>query len=582
MWRHRLPRRGRRLTTAPRWRLAPAPDREAAKTLSAALSLPLPLAALLVQRGLSQVDLARRFLRPPLDSLADPYRLAGMTAAVAEVVAAVRGGVPILVHGDYDVDGQCSAALLTRALRAAGGVVHPFVPHRLQDGYDFGTAGLREAERVGAGLILTCDCGITAVEAITAAKAAGRRVVITDHHLPGATLPPADAIVDPQQAGDESGLGMLCGTGIAFKLVQALVEPLGLPAAFPMHLLDYVAVATVADVVPLTGENRVLVKHGLLVLADSRWAGLRALLQVTRVGTTELRAGQVGFVLAPRLNAVGRIADAKDGLRLLLADDEREAAALATRCEELNRERQALDQRILDEALAMVERDYPDAQQHTGLVLHDPSWHPGVIGIVASRIVERYGRPTFLIGTSGEWGKGSGRSIDGFDLHEALHSCRDLLERFGGHTMAAGLTIRPERIDAFRTRFNETAQSRLAPEALGSTQRVDLELSLGEVTDDLERLGRYLEPCGMGNPSPVYGAREVRLEGGREVGTNHLKCRLEGSGRTLDAIAFGWADRIDYRSAPLVDVAFKLERNEFQGRSSLQARVVALAPRGHA
>ena len=567
---------------APRWRLAPAPDGEAARSLAAALSLPIPLAALLVQRGLGGVEIARAFLRPPLDSLADPYRLAGMTAAVEIIAAAARAGTPILVHGDYDVDGQCATALLTRALRAAGAAVHPFVPHRLTDGYDFGAAGLREAERVGAGLILTCDCGIAAIEAVAAAKAAGRQVVVTDHHLPGETLPVADAIVDPQQPGDTSDLQMLCGTGIAFKLVQALVEPLGLPAALPMHLLDYVAVATVADVVPLSGENRILVKHGLRLLADSRWAGWRALLATTRLAGQELRAGQVGFILAPRLNAVGRIADAKDGLRLLLTDDPGDATILAGQLEELNRERQAMDQRILEEALAMIEREYADPEQHTGLVLAAKDWHAGVIGIVASRVVERFGRPTFLIGLDGALGKGSGRSIDHFDLHAALTSCADLLERYGGHRMAAGLTIRHDRVGAFRQRFNAVAREQLAPADLGSTQRVDLELSLGDVTDDLERLGRYLEPCGVGNPSPVYGARQVRLQGARTVGGNHLKCVLQGEGRALDAIAFGWADRVQWLGDGMVDVAFKLERNEFQGRSSLQARVVALTPPGDA
>ena len=567
---------------APRWRLAPAPDGEAARSLAAALSLPMPLAALLVQRGLGGVEIARAFLRPPLDSLADPYRLAGMTAAVEIIAAAARAGTPILVHGDYDVDGQCATALLTRALRAAGADVHPFVPHRLTDGYDFGAAGLREAERVGAGLILTCDCGIAAIEAVAAAKAAGRQVVVTDHHLPGETLPVADAIVDPQQPGDTSDLQMLCGTGIAFKLVQALVEPLGLPAALPMHLLDYVAVATVADVVPLSGENRILVKHGLRLLADSRWAGWRALLATTRLAGQELRAGQVGFILAPRLNAVGRIADAKDGLRLLLTDDPGDATILAGQLEELNRERQAMDQRILEEALAMIEREYADPEQHTGLVLAAKDWHAGVIGIVASRVVERFGRPTFLIGLDGALGKGSGRSIDHFDLHAALTSCADLLERYGGHRMAAGLTIRHDRVGAFRQRFNAVAREQLAPADLGSTQRVDLELSLGDVTDDLERLGRYLEPCGVGNPSPVYGARQVRLQGARTVGGNHLKCVLQGEGRALDAIAFGWADRVQWLGDGMVDVAFKLERNEFQGRSSLQARVVALTPPGDA
>jgi single-stranded-DNA-specific exonuclease len=565
---------------APRWRLAPAPDGEAARLLAAALSLPLPLAALLVQRGLGSVDIARDFLRPPLDSLADPHRLKGMASAVEIITSAVKAGTPILVHGDYDVDGQCSAALLTRALRAGGGIVHPFVPHRLNDGYDFGAAGLREAERVGAGLIVTCDCGITAVDAIAAAKAAGRRVVVTDHHLPDAVLPDADAIVDPQQPGDTSGLEMMCGTGIAFKLVQALVEPLGLPAALPMYLLDYVAVATVADVVPLTGENRILVKHGLRLLAESHWVGWRALLDSTRLVGQELRAGQVGFMLAPRLNAVGRIADAKDGLRLLLTDDRAEAATLANRLEVLNRERQAMDQDILEQALALIDRNYADPEAHTGLVLASHGWHAGVIGIVASRIVERFGRPTFLIGLDGVMGKGSGRSIDRFDLHAALTSCSDLLERYGGHRMAAGLTIRHDRVDAFRERFNAVAREQLTLTDLGSSQRVDLELSLGDVTDELERLGRYLEPCGMGNPSPVYGARQVQLQGARTVGGGHLKCVLQGAGRSLDAIAFGWADRFGGLGDVMVDVAFRLERNDFRGNSVLQARVLALTAPG--
>lgn len=556
----------------------PAPDEAAARSLAAALTLPLPLAALLLQRGFGDPVLARAFLRPSLDGLADPLSLAGMSAAVAEVVAAVRDGVPILVHGDYDVDGQCATALLTRALRMSGAEVHAFVPHRIQDGYDFGAAGLVEAQRVGAGLIVTCDCGITAVDAVTRAKAAGLRVVITDHHLPGPILPPADAVVDPQRVDDNSGLGTLCGTGIAFKLVEALVEPLGLPKALPMHLLDYVALATVADVVPLVGENRVLVKHGMRVLTNTRWAGLRALLrQADLGGGRELRAGQLGFILAPRLNAVGRIADAKDGLRLLLTDDPAEAATLAGQLDSLNRERQSMDQRILDEALAEVERVYSDPAQHVALVLAG-DWHPGVVGIVASRIVERYGRPTFLIGLDGDLGKGSGRSIERFDLHAALAGCGDLLVRYGGHRMAAGLTIRRDQVEAFRTRFSDVAREQLVQDDLGPSQRVDLEVALAAVTDDLERLGRHLEPCGAGNPAPVYGARGVRLTDSRVVGTHHVKTTLVGEGRSLDAIAFGWAERMDTSALGLFDVAFKLERNEYRGTSSLQGRVMALGP----
>jgi len=548
------------------------------QALAGALGLPLPLATLLVQRGYCEPARVKEFLRPRLAALSSPLELTGMADGVAMIASAIRGGKRIMVHGDYDVDGQCGAAVLTRALRVAGADVHPFLPHRMTDGYDFGPAGLTEALRIGASLIVTCDCGITAVDAVASAKAAGLRVVVTDHHLPGPELPAADAVIDPQRTDDRSGLGYLCGTGIAFKLVQALVNEMGLPAALPHHLLDYVALATVADVVPLTGENRILVKHGLKLLAESRWPGLRALIERAQLTGKELRAAQVGFIIAPRLNAVGRIADANDGLRLLLTDDPAEAAMLADRLEGLNRERQDLDQRILDEAMVMVERDYHDAALHPAIVLAADRWHPGVVGIVASRIVERLGRPTFLIGLDGDVGRGSGRSIDGFDLHAVLASCGDLLERFGGHRMAAGLSIRRDRVDAFRARFNAAALRQLNPADLGPTQRVDVELGLDEVTDELERWSRELEPCGMGNPGAVFGVRNVRLTSPRKVGTNHLKGVLSSGRRGVDTIAFGWADRFAEYGDGALDVAFRLERNEWQGRAALQARALALSP----
>jgi single-stranded-DNA-specific exonuclease len=555
------------------------PDPEAVRALAEALGAPEALAALLVQRGLVSPPHVRAFLRPDLDALADPFTLAGMAEAVETIVASIRRGEAILVHGDYDVDGQCATALLTRFLRLAGATVHPFVPHRLQDGYDFGAAGLREAERVGAGLILTCDCGITAVEAVRQARAAGRRVVVTDHHLPGGGgLPEADAVVDPQRADDTSGLEALCGTGIAFKLAQALAGPLGLPATAPLHLLDYVAVATVADVVPLVGENRILVKQGLRLLATSRWPCWPALIRAAGLEGKEIRAGQVGFTLAPRLNAVGRIADAKLGVRLLLTDDPAEAATIAEALEEHNRVRQGMDQAILADALRRIELDYQDPEAHRAIVLAGEGWHPGVVGIVASRVVERYGRPAFLIGLDGAWGKGSGRSISAFDLHGALTRCGDLLERFGGHRMAAGLTIHRDHVDAFRERFTGVAREALTLDQIGPEQRVDLELPLAAVDDALERLVRHLEPCGMGNPAPVFGVRSVRLATPRTVGNGHLKAALADAGRRLDAIAFNWADRAAPMLAGPVDVAFKLERNEYQGRTALQAKVVTLGP----
>lgn len=563
---------------APRWIMMPPPEPAAVRALAAALELPEVLAALLVQRGIATAESARDFLRPDLDSLPDPMTLKGMAGAVEAVAAAVRDGHTILVHGDYDVDGQCATALLTRTLREAGASVEPFVPHRLRDGYDLGAGGLARAREVGARLILTCDCGITALEAVAAARAAGIDVVITDHHLAGPRLPAAASIVNPQQPGDASGLRDLCGTGVAFMLARALTPALGLPAALPMHFLDLVALATVADVVPLAGVNRALVRHGLRLLARSRWPGVQALLDSSGLAGKELRAGQVGYILAPRLNAAGRVGDAMDGVRLLLSDDPEAARALAGQLEKLNAARQALDQRILDEALVMAETE-ASGSGAAALVLAGDGWHPGVVGIVASRVVEQWGRPTFLIGLDGETGRGSGRSISRFDLHAALQQCGDLLEKYGGHRMAAGLTIRRDQVARFRARFQEVASATLGPDDLGPEQRVDLALDLGQATDELERLVRHLEPCGMGNPAPVFGVRGARLGEWQTVGQNHLKGTLRQGDLRLPAIGFQMADRVrGWIGTGAVDAAFRLERNEFRGTSTLQARLVALAP----
>jgi single-stranded-DNA-specific exonuclease len=561
----------------PRWVLEPTPDSARSRALARELSIPEPLASLLLQRGIFEPAAARAFLRPALDQLTDPMRLAGMATAVLAISDSVRRGETILVHGDYDVDGQAATALLTRVLRLAGAKAEAFVPHRLRDGYDFGPAGLAFAQSIGAKLIITCDCGITANATVAAAEAAGIRVVVTDHHLCPAELPPATAIVNPQLPEDTSGLGMLCGTGIAFKLAQALVPSLGLPASLPHHLLDYVALATIADVVPLIGENRILVRHGLRLLRETRWPGLRALLQTSGLVEGELRAGQIGFIVAPRLNAAGRIGEAADGLRLLLTDNLDEAMTLAERLARLNTERQSLDQRILEEALTQVEAA-GGLQRRAGIVLASEGWHPGVVGIVASRVVERYGRPAFLVCFDGDIGKGSGRSISRFNLHDALTGCADLLERFGGHRMAAGLTLRRENFPAFQERFERLAAEQLPAAELGPEQRVDLEITLTHVTDELERLCRHLEPCGMGNPAPVFGVRGVGFTRRQVVGVNHLRGVLQHDEGGLGAIGFQLADRVPWLSDSPIDAAFRLEQNEFRGLTSLQARLLSLIP----
>ncbi|MFN2570666.1 MAG: single-stranded-DNA-specific exonuclease RecJ [Gemmatimonadales bacterium] len=563
----------------PRWIITATADPSATRTLADELRIPDALAAILVQRGIASADSAKAFLRPDLESLSDPHCWADMPVALELLARAVREKRPILVHGDYDVDGQCATAMLTRILRSAGATVHPFVPHRIRDGYDFGPAGLAEAQRIGAGLIVTCDCGITAVAAVAAARAAGIDVIVTDHHLPGDALPPANAVLDPRRSDCQSTDKNLCGTGVAFKLAQALVQVLGLSPNLPLHFLDYVALATIADVVPLIGENRILVRYGLKKLADSRWVGLRALIETAGLGGKPLRGAHVGFILAPRLNAAGRIGDANDGLRLLLSENPQEAAALARELETTNARRQAMDQVILDEAIELVDKTLNPAD--AAIVLGAQTWHPGVIGIVASRIVERYGRPTFLVGwdEAGEVGRGSGRSIAGFDLHGALNRVGTHLEKFGGHTMAAGFTIRRDKFDAFRAAFLAVAGELLTPDDLAPCQRVDIELPLAAVSSDLERLIRHLEPCGAGNPAPVFGVRNARAVGARRVGANHLRFTLDDGSGVLPAIGFRWADAVpqDWLTNPL-DVAFRLERDEWHGRVTLQARVASLAP----
>ena len=560
-----------------RWEVAADPPADAIRRLAEALHVPDTLARLLVQRGHGAVDEARSFLRPTLDALSDPFELPDMAPAVATVTQAVRAGSPILVHGDYDVDGQCGTALLTRVLREAGATVVPFLPNRMRDGYDLGPAGLAAARTAGAGLIITCDCGTTALETVAEARAAGLRVVITDHHLPG-ELPAADAIVNPRRGRPDAPWADLCGAGVAFKLAQALVSALGLPAHLPLHLLDLVAVATVADVVPLTGENRVLARFGLRKLQETRWTGLRALIEVAGLQGKPIRAGHVAFALGPRLNAAGRIGEAMDGLALLLADDPADALERARRLETQNVQRQELDQRILQEAVDAVERD-ARLDEEFGLVLASETWHPGVIGIVASRVVERYARPAILIAFEGDTGKGSGRSIPGFDLHAAIAECSQHLVRFGGHPMAAGVTVARDALEGFRAAFNAVARARLAPEDLVPRRRIDAVVRLDELNLDLERLLRHLEPCGAGNPTPVFGVTGVAVREARPVGANHLRLVLQDDAGRIPAIGFDWADRVDpaWWRAP-VDVAFQLQQNEWRGDVSLQARIVEVRP----
>ena len=570
----------RSIDPARRWVFRGADTDDAAvSTLASELRLPRALCRLLALRGLATPEDARHFLRPALNDLHHPGLLADADVAVARITSAIQARERILVHGDYDVDGMCAAALYTRVLRSLGADVVPFVPHRMTDGYDLGHAGVRRAAEAGASLILTGDCGIVAHEAVEQARAQGIDVIISDHHTPGAALPAAAAIVNPNRADCPYPFKGLAGAGVAYKLCELLVEALGGDVDALRWHLDLVALATIADLAPLRGENRILAHFGLRVLRDTRSAGLRALMMRAGVRTdTAISAGQVSHVLAPRLNAVGRMGAASRGVELLLADDDGTAATLADEMETENHTRQSVDRAMLDEALAMLDESY-DPDVDYAIVLSAPGWHPGVIGIVASRIVERVHRPVILISEDPATGRGRGsaRSIPAFHLYEGVHACASLLERYGGHRQAAGMDLRLERIDALREAFNRHARAVLTPDDLIAEVRVDLEVTLAEADAGLCRLMRHCGPFGLGNPQPVFIARGVHAYHCKAVGGGqHMKMTLGQGDVRLPAIGFRMAERlrdIDFGNAP-IDVAFQLQQDEWNGAERLQARLV--------
>jgi len=553
-----------------RWVLAPLADPTAATALANALTIPHSLARVLVARGFATEDAARRFLRPQLEHLHDPRLLRSLPEAVDRLARAIRGREPILVHGDYDVDGICSTTLMTRTIRALGGVAIPFIPDRQRDGYDLGAAGVAAAAEAGAPRVVRCDRGASPVGPAQSLRDAGIDLIISDHHLPGGPLPSALAVLNPRRADDEWPDKDLAAVGVAFKLALALTGELHGNENVVLNMLDLVALATVADVAPLRGENRVFVRRGLALLSDSKSPGIRALLRSSGLDGKEITAGRIGFTLAPRLNALGRLDRALRGVDLLLAEREDEANSIARQCEELNRDRQELDRRILEEALKRV--DALDLDSTYGIVLAGASWHAGVIGIVASRIVELAARPVFLIAVQDGIGKGSGRSIPAFDLHSALGECRDHLLRFGGHRAAAGLTIDEHEIPAFAERFNELALARLSKDDLVRELRIDLELPLADATEALEKMLRHFEPFGIGNPGPVFSARGVRVATtAGKIGADGIKLQLELPGGSIEAVGWGLAHRAKELSAGAsIDIAYRLERNEFRGRSTLQ------------
>lgn len=560
-----------------RWILPKPPDEEAVRALAEALSLPDIVCRLLLIRGYVTAEEAKQFLRPKLDRLHDPMQFLSMDKAVSRLARAVREKELVFIHGDYDVDGISSTTLLTRVIRWLGGEATPFIPRRIEDGYDLSDAGVDAALAAGAKVVVTCDCGTGAVAPIARLCQAGVDVIVTDHHLPSGELPDCIAVLNPKRSGCGYPDKDLAAVGVTFKLAMALAHELGANENFVWAMLDLVALATVADVAPLRGENRVFVRYGLKMLAETRNIGMRALLRASGLDGRELTAGRIGFILAPRLNAAGRLGHAIRGVQLLLTENEHEANVIARELEELNHRRQEIDRATLEQARERVLAMNLDEQY--SIVLADESWHPGVVGIVASRLVEEFGRPTVLIALSGEQGKGSGRSIPKFDLHGALGKSREHLIRYGGHRAAAGVTIARDKVADFAARFNEVARSLLTPADLVPEIRVDLEVSIEGLDGRIESLFRHFEPFGIGNPTPVLLARNVTIaRPPRLVGQDGLKLVLDTGTGSLDALGWGLASRApELQAGTKVDIAFRLERDDYRGESYLQARIADIS-----
>jgi single-stranded-DNA-specific exonuclease len=524
-------------------------------------------ARVLVHRGLSEPAAARSFLHPSFDALHDPLMLRDMPAAIARIGRAIGGHEKILIYGDYDVDGATSVVLLTKAIELAGGCVSYHVPHRLKDGYGMRQEVVEAAARQGVTLIVSVDTGIRAAEVVRRATELGIDVIVTDHHLPEAELPPALAVLNPNRLDCGYPEKNLCGAGVAFKVIQALLPSLGWPAEKVRRIcksfLKLVAIATVADVVPLTGENRIIVKHGLEGLGDVRNPGLRALLDVAGfTGDAVPNARQVAFQIAPRINAAGRMDTARAVVELFLTGDAARARDLARQLHEQNTERQQVEAEIVETCQGIAVDGAACA-----LVYYAEEWHRGVLGIVASRMVERLGRPVFVLSRNPEDGtaQGSGRSIPAFHLLQALESMPGLFLRFGGHKYAAGVTLEAARVDEFRERFNAFAAACLGPEDFLRRLEVDAVLELREITDRGIQEIFTLAPFGTGNPPPLFAAMNVEVAAPPVImKEKHLRVTVRQNGRTLTLKSWNSAGRAaELATGARLDIAFNLDEDAY-------------------
>ncbi len=547
------------------WTIRPCPYREAA-ALASELGIGEITASILVRRGLTDLDEARAFLAGELPPH-DPFALGDMAIAVERIRAAVAAGTRICIHGDYDVDGICATALAVLTLRELGAEVEWHLPSRFEEGYGISRETIARLADSGCGLVITVDCGITAVEEVAEAKALGLEVIVTDHHRPGATLP--DCPIVATRPSDYP-FPELCGTGVVHKLAQALLGP---DHDVVRRHLDLVALATIADVVPLVDDYRSLAIAGLRALARTEKPGLRALMRAAGVDPAAIEASAVGFRLAPRINAAGRLGHPGAALELLLTDDPDEANRLAGELETLNRDRQSVEQRIVREAIAQVESWPEERRERRGYVLWSDDWHEGVNGIVASRLVEKFNRPVVMIaGADGEW-KGSGRSLGGFDLHAGLAACASHLDRFGGHKAAAGLSISGDSLEAFAEAFASYADESLGDDDLAPITRVDAIVPANALTLDLAVELDRLAPFGLGNPDLTLLVAGCEIADASTVGEGkHLRFRVRQHGRDGgSAIAFGLGGKLGVlRAGGRYDIAFRLKENRWNGTSAPQ------------
>jgi single-stranded-DNA-specific exonuclease len=537
-------------------------DAETVRRLARELTLSPLVARLLVQRGLEEPAAAHAFLHPSLSQLHSPELMADMREAVTRLRRALEQHEKILIYGDYDVDGTMAVVVLLTALRMMGAEVEAYVPHRLTDGYGMRVPVVEEAAANGFRVVISVDTGIREHEVLARARELGVDCIVTDHHLPDGHLPPACAILNPRRLDCNYPEKSLAGVGVAFKLAQALLGD-RMTERLLQSFLKVVAIGTIADVVPLLGENRVIARFGLEALRQPAQAGLAALIELSGLTGKQISAGDVGFRIGPRLNAAGRMENARDVIDLFTLPDPIRTREIAERLERLNRERQRVEEEILRAILAELEQRADVKDQYT-LVLAGEGWHRGVIGIVAQRVVERYHRPALVIGIEDGVGVGSGRSIKSFHLLDGLTSVSDLFQRFGGHAQAAGFAIAKEHIPELTRRFELHARNVLTA--------ADASVDLAEVDWPLYEQLIQLEPFGMGNPTPVFGACGARLlTTPRILQEKHVKLRVEAGARAMDALGWGWASRTPrLEPGQQFDMAFTLEKNNYLDQVNLQ------------